>query len=226
MLSTKSAVFLNLQEQEATRTIQGRHQHPASRGIPKTHHHDGAQTSVLMPGRRAVVCTLQTGQRECARQQRDAYLGDKVYLASCTNVTPRESWVSTRMRSSPQWTQPRGAWHDSLQLWTAQKLQLSKDHCLTQHTASLLASVDGWGGKWTVCEHHLYTHSNAPAFLRRMPTLPTSCATTSPVNVTLASSLISISDPDGKSSRGFYATTTKQRRFSRRSIESKNTLLW
>lgn len=56
-----------------------------------------------------------------------------------------------------------------------------------------------------------YTHSKLPKFSSKMSTLPTSWSVASPLKVRLASSLISISEPGGKSSPVGYTDTTTQR---------------
>lgn len=70
-----------------------------------------------------------------------------------------------------------------------------------------------------------HTHSNVPAFSSRMLTLATSWATTSPLNVTLAPSLTSNKEPEGKSCPADYATKTMGGRFVRSSGRVKLTFV-
>lgn len=70
-----------------------------------------------------------------------------------------------------------------------------------------------------------HTHSNVPAFSSRMPTLVTSWATTSPLNVTLAPSLTSNKEPEGKSCPADYATKTMGGGFVRSTGRAKVTFL-
>lgn len=71
----------------------------------------------------------------------------------------------------------------------------------------------------------MHTHSNVPAFLTSLLTFSMSWAMTSPLNVTLAPSSTSISEPPGFSSNN-YSTIATQRPFVTTSSEqAKDSLL-